>query len=236
MGAKGASGLPSITATLRLCPLRNPRPPQTPLDRLPTVFSTSGPTPGLPTESRPSTPSSPPAPPTHGDAQGARAEPQPGDWGVLPGCWVPASPPPAGPSPSSYSATPSGRSSGLGGCSAPTMFSGAYSLIRNWSMEGSEDRTPVPSRPASNRQGPLPPPYSAKLGSGCLAPSHAPSSPPDSGHLHPSHAPRVPHSKQHPRTLHRGPLPPPSPRAPPPACWPRPTGAARRAPANPHRH
>lgn len=73
--------------------------------------------------------------------------------GLLPGCWGPASPPPAGAWPASYSATPSRRSSGLGGCSAPTMFRGAYSSSRHWSAAGSQDRdTVIPSRPWTHLQ------------------------------------------------------------------------------------
>lgn len=72
--------------------------------------------------------------------------------GLLPGCRVPASPPPAGASPASYLATSSRRSSGLGGCSAPTMFSGGYSLIRNWSAVGSQDGDcSTGPRPTSSR-------------------------------------------------------------------------------------
>lgn len=74
-------------------------------------------------------------------------------------------------------------------------------------QDGLRTGLPYPLDPSPTRHSPLKPPYSARLGSGCQAPSHAPSSPPDPERLHPSHAPRVPHSKPHPGTLHLGPFP-----------------------------
>ena len=79
--------------------------------------------------------------------------------GLLPCCWGSAPPPPAGASPSSYSATPSRRSCGLGGCSAPTMFGGAYSLIRNCTAEGSEGHDSWPLTHPQSAWSPLPPPH-----------------------------------------------------------------------------
>lgn len=128
-GAKGASGLPPTAFTLRPLPPGSPSPlrsvlnlgtapwgsptGQAPPPRLLHIghrrtCRNSGHAPSLGSSGMSGLPI-----PLRGPAP---------DLGLLPGCWGPASAPPAGASPSSYSATPSRRSSGLGGCSAPTMF------------------------------------------------------------------------------------------------------------------
>lgn len=140
MGANWASGFPPLLSHPQVPPgsaLRTGQPPLASSISEP-IRATPVATPPAeaPGERRPH------APPTQ-RPHSARAGP--GERGLLPGCWVPASPPLAGGPPSSYLATPSCRGWGFGGCSVSTMLMAAYSLIRNWSEGGSEDGDPCAS-------------------------------------------------------------------------------------------
>lgn len=140
MGANWASGFPPFLSHPQVPPgsaLRTGQPPLASSISEP-IRATPVATPPAeaPGERRPH------APPTQ-RPHSARAGP--GERGLLPGCWVPASPPLARGPPSSYLATPSCRGWGFGGCSVSTMLMAAYSLIRNWSEGGSEDGDPCAS-------------------------------------------------------------------------------------------
>jgi hypothetical protein len=161
-------------------------------------------------------PSGPPrATPTH-RAQPNGAPSQRLGIRLLPGCWVPASPPPTGTPSSPRLAKSSPRCSEIGGCSTPTMFSGVYSLIRNWGAEESEDGDACTS-PRPTPEGYSHPPSTscqlqfqqasqttppAPAGPGCFTLSHAPRTSRAWECFNPSHAPKPPTQNSSPRIGH----------------------------------